>query len=267
MNIHITDKSLFENLKLATITKVRIGSHIYKTNNEDSDIDYLYIYATSDNELNSPFKVHHQLQYIENGIDHNFVSIHNFIHNCINGDSSINFEVIFSDELNNSCLDFLTDDIIKNNLITFTIIRAYLGFAKRDVKHFSKYKDDYNRKKRLGHIIRGYIYSYNMINNTFDFDLSNKEFKEIIDNISVSDYDEYLKVYSELIKNLRTELITLYDSKVLNIPKIIDVDTAIKINSNISELCNSGYYIDKKKNLKDFNTAIFINSLENWVEY
>lgn len=34
MNIHFKDKELFENLKLATIAKVKIGSHLYGTQNE-----------------------------------------------------------------------------------------------------------------------------------------------------------------------------------------------------------------------------------------
>lgn len=32
MNIHFTDKELFEKLKLATIVKVKVGSHMYGTN-------------------------------------------------------------------------------------------------------------------------------------------------------------------------------------------------------------------------------------------
>ena len=82
MNIHFKNKELFEKLKSATIAKVIVGSHMYGTNTESSDIDYLYIYATSENELNSFIKVHHQLQYKEDGIDHNFVSLHNFLNNC-----------------------------------------------------------------------------------------------------------------------------------------------------------------------------------------
>jgi len=63
MNIHFNDKELFEKLKSATIAKIVVGSNMYGTQNSSSDIDYLYIYATSENELNSFVKVHHQLQY------------------------------------------------------------------------------------------------------------------------------------------------------------------------------------------------------------
>jgi predicted nucleotidyltransferase len=267
MNIHITNKTLFESLKLATIAKVRIGSHIYKTNNKDSDEDFLYIYATSINESNSPFKVHHQLQYKENNIDYNFVSLHNFIHNCINGDSTINFEVIFSDELEGTSLEFITKDDIKNNLISYTIIKSYLGLARRDVKHINKYKDDYNRKKRLGHIIRGYIYANQMIEHSFDFNVCNKFFKNIIDDISVSEYNNYLNTYSKNIDELRKELNNKFNIGKLGLPKILNVETAIKIESEILNLCESDYYKDKQMRLKDFDTSIFIDSLENWVSY
>lgn len=47
MNIHFTDKELLNKLKSATIAKVVIGSNMYGTNTEKSDVDYLYIYATS----------------------------------------------------------------------------------------------------------------------------------------------------------------------------------------------------------------------------
>ena len=33
MNIHFTDIELFEKLKKTTLTKVKVGSHMYGTNN------------------------------------------------------------------------------------------------------------------------------------------------------------------------------------------------------------------------------------------
>src|ERR1700749_424554 len=99
MNIHFKDKELFENLKHATLAKVRIGSHLYGTNDSESDEDFLHIYATSEKELQSFIWTNHQLQYKTDGNDHNFISLHAFIRNCVNGDSTINFEVIHSTEL------------------------------------------------------------------------------------------------------------------------------------------------------------------------
>ena len=69
MNIHFANKELFEKLKSATIVKCLVGSRIYGNHTNGSDYDYLHIYATSENELNSFIKVHHQLQYKEDGID------------------------------------------------------------------------------------------------------------------------------------------------------------------------------------------------------
>ena len=136
MNIHIKDENLFNNLKDATIFKMKIGSHLYKTNNINSDTDYLYIYATSKNELLSYINSHHQLQYKENNVDYIFVSLHNFMKNIINGDSPINFEVIQTDEFNTSCLSWISDH--KTNFITYTTIRSYLGICRRDIKQFHK---------------------------------------------------------------------------------------------------------------------------------
>ena len=60
MNIHFEDKILFEKLKSATIVRCLVGSRCYGTHTLDSDHDYLYIYATSENELNSFITTHHQ---------------------------------------------------------------------------------------------------------------------------------------------------------------------------------------------------------------
>jgi predicted nucleotidyltransferase len=83
MNIHITDIELFEKLSISTIFSIEIGSKMYGLDNDNSDRDILCIYATSDNELNSFYMTHHQIQYKENNTDYIFVNIHNFIRNCL----------------------------------------------------------------------------------------------------------------------------------------------------------------------------------------
>lgn len=266
MNIHFKDKELFENLKLATIAKVKVGSHLYGTNDifGKSDEDYLYIYATSDNELKSFIWTNHQLQYKEEGIDHNFVSIHSFIRNCLNGDSTINFEVIQSDELLGTRLDFLTEN--KKAFHTYTIIRSYLGLCNRDVKHYYKASTDLLKKKRLGHIVRGWLYAFDLLHNEFDFNSLNEELKIRLKNLDVSNNDN-LKNYKELIPNLRTELNQKLDSNTLGLSKLIRVDDAKIINDKLLELVNSDSYRYRQSYIEDFDMNYFINAFENWVEY
>ncbi len=262
MNIHFTDKELFEKLKSATITKVLIGSHMYGTQNSASDIDYLYIYATSENELNSFIKVHHQLQYKENGIDHNFVSLHNFLHNCLNGDSTINFEVINSTSLIGTDIEFLYN--YRKTFLTYTIIRSLLGLARRDSKHFFSAKTEYDKEKKLKHVIRGYLYSRDMIDNNFDFDRCNKELLGITIDVSTT---KQLKDYDSKISELRNVLTEKFNSKTLGLAQHINVKEGLEISKIFLEYCKSDSFKNKRNILKDFDLSDFINSFENWVEY
>lgn len=262
MNIHFKDEKLFEQLKLATIVKVKVGSHLYGTANMygTSDEDYLYIYVTSENELKSFIWTNHQLQYKEDGIDHNFVSVHSFIRNCLNGDSTINFEVIQSDELIGTELEFLTHN--KKAFHTYTIIRSYCGFVKRDFKHWFKTKTREEERKKLGHIARGFIYAYELIKNRFDFNSCNEELKNLINKFD-SDFYNSAKCYAETAEKLRKEL----NNNTLGLAKIIRTDDAKIINDQLLELVNSDYFKDKQSYIEDFDMNYFINAFENWVEY
>jgi predicted nucleotidyltransferase len=264
MNIHFTDKKLFEQLQKATLAKVIVGSHLYGTNNEKSDIDYLYIYATSQNEMFSAIKTHHQLQYKENNIDYNFVSLHSFICNILNGDSTINFEVVQSDLLKDSVLDFLYE--IRNEFITYTVIKSYLGLARRDVKHYHKADTEYLKKKRLGHIIRGYLYARDMLYNKFNFELINKELISILNTIDVSN-NKLLKEYDKEISNLRNELNDKLNNKTLNLAQHLSVDASKKITEELIYLCDSDIFKQKQNHLNNFDMSYYLEAYENWVSY
>lgn len=267
MNIHFTDKKLFRNLQSATIAKVVVGSHMYGTNNENSDVDYLYIYATSHNELTSAIQTHHQLQYIDDeGNDHNFVSLHSFIRNALNGDSTINFEVIQSNVLSSTQIYWLNSINLKEAFCTYTIIRSYLGLCRRDVKHYHKANTDYLKKKRLGHIIRGALYASDLINNNFQFDLVNKDFKRIYNELDVSNNNE-LKKYDAHVSNLRNILNEKLNNKTLGLAQNMDIENAMILTNYINAFCASQYFKDKQEYLKDFDMSYFINAFENWVEY
>ncbi len=270
MNIHFKDKELFENLKLATIAKVKVGSHLYGTNGmyddseHTSDEDFLYIYATSENELKSFIWTNHQLQYKEDGIDHNFVSVHSFIRNCLNGDSTINFEVIQSDELQGTKLAFLNEN--KEAFKTYQIIRSYLGFARRDIKYYYKTKTEYEKKKQLEHIIRGFLYSYDLIHTNFKFKLINLNLKDKIKDLDVNTND-VLKKYDFCITNTRIDLNERLNNNTLGLAKIIRTDDAKIINDQLLDLQTTDYWKEKKEYIADFNMNLFINAFENWVEY
>lgn len=262
MNIHFEDRILFEKLKSATIAKVLVGSHMYKSNNELSDTDYLYIYATSENELYSFIKTHHQLQYKEDNIDYNFVSLHNFLYNTLKGDSTINFEVINSDSLIGTDLRFLNYN--KDAFLTYTIIRSYLGLCRRDIKCFFSAKTDYDKEKRLKHIVRGSIYARYMLDNNFEFNKCNDMFRAVEIDITTS---KQLKSYEKIVSDLRYVLNEKFASKTLGLAQHMNVESGVKITKDLLDYCKTESFKNKQAFLSDFNLDIFINSYENWVEY
>jgi len=264
MNIHITDKVLVRSLMNATLAKVKVGSHMYGTNTEKSDIDYLYIYATPENELNSVIKTHHQLQYKEDGIDYNFVSLHTFLHNILNGDSTINFEVLQTYSLINTPLEWLHK--YNHSFITYTIIRSYLGLCRRDVKHYHKCNNDYDRTKRLGHVIRGILYAQDMINHTFDMNKSHIKLKEELLKADVStNFD--IRKYEKIVSETRLLLNEKFENKTLNLSQHMNVDDGKIFTIELLDFCKSNNFKIKQDMLKDFDMSYFINAFENWVKY
>lgn len=268
MNIHFTDKELFERLKAATLAKVIVGSHLYGTNTLESDLDWLHIYATSENELKSFVWTNHQLQYKEDGVDHNFVSLHSFVRNIINGDSTINFEVVHSDALENTILELLMH--MKDIFNTYTMIRSYNGLAKRDCKHWIKAKTDRDRLKKYGHIVRGYIYAQLLMHRTFRFDLANKAlihhmsyFKSGEKTLSIDNVHEY----NDLLDIQRKELNSLLESKDLKLAKVMKVQDGLDLEMSLKLLQYKGEFLQKQNKLKLFDMDIFINAFENWVSY
>lgn len=266
MNIHFTDIKLFEKLKLATLAKVRVGSYLYGNNNENSDQDWLYIYATSEAEINSLFHTNHQLQYKEDGIDHNFVSLHTFIKNIINGDSTINYEVIQSDILIGTELSWLVP--MKNIFNTYNIIKSYNGLAKRDCKHFSKGVTDYDKKKRLGHIIRGYIYA-DMINKEFNFNKANSVFIDTINRLEQENNINLntVKAYSDMLDEQRKELNKRLDNKTLELAKNFLPIDGLLLNSIFKTFVDMDKFKSKQLEMTYIDMKLFINAFENWVSY
>lgn len=131
MNIKITKE---EHLLLMDRREefIVIGSHLYGTNNESSDRDILCFYT--DNEVDySGLPNHHQFQYDGEDTDYIWTTKQQFMRNLQSGDSTINADVVMF-------TDYLTDDpILKLKIVhTYKIIRAFLGFANRDIKQINK---------------------------------------------------------------------------------------------------------------------------------
>jgi len=266
MNIHFTDKELFEKLKAASIVRVLVGSHMYGTNNADSDIDYLYIYATSDNELNSFIQTHHQLQYKEEGIDHNFVSLHTFLKNTINGDSPMNFEVIHSGSFQGTMLEFLYDN--RNRFNTYTVLKAYLGMARRDAKFYHKESTTKGKAKKLGHVQRADIYCHTLLNHNFDFTTCNIILKDVIkNNLTLVENNFAIRSADENISRLRNLMNDHLNAGTLGMAQKMNIIDSKILTCALQELMMNNTYLSHKAVLENFDIGMFLNAFENWVEY
>jgi len=257
MNIHIKNKSLFNRLLKSTIFSTEIGSKMYKTSDEKSDTDILHIYKTSDLELNSILNSHHQLQFKENNIDYIFSSLHSFLRNTLSGDSTINFEVINSENLINSKLNFLYEN--RKSFYTYKIMRSYLGFGRRDLKQINLGKGKRGKNKKLFHAYRCYKSCLDIYNGEFNSIINNPksfEIKEKIFNNEDYKYRDFLKnSLKDEIDNLRNKINSDYnDGKLINFMKIKDLSF---IDSMINSIMKDNILKKMDFNRKEINGIIY----------
>jgi predicted nucleotidyltransferase len=262
MNIHFDNKEVFEELKKLTIFKTKIGSWIYGTNDEFSDVDILYIYVPSYDEVNSIGSNHHQYQYKEDGIDHIFVDIYNFIRNTLNGDSTINIEVINNPNLIGTDLTFLYN--MRLSFSNHKIIRSYLGMARRDLKHISNGKSNKDKNKKLNHVLRGYTFCKLILNNEFRpfIEKDSELYKEMESNKLITCSRQRHEIASELsekVSILREEVNTKLDSNTLGFPQYMNINDMYSLDEHLSKwtkiwrkrLGDSNYYNEIKYYIYD----------------
>jgi predicted nucleotidyltransferase len=184
MNIHFSDRSLFDQLCASTVARVRVGSHTYGLEDAESDVDTFYVYAPSKTERNSFTFTHHQLQYKDGGADHIFANVFTFIRNTLNGDSVLNFEAIHNPALATTPLGFLYE--MRDAFVNIKVIRAYLGLARRDLKQIGNAADTRSKNKRLIHAHRGLLFAQGLWDGTFSLtpDVSFRERMEAIKTIT-----------------------------------------------------------------------------------
>jgi len=238
MNIHFAEEHNLTNvLDKLTVLKVQVGSNMYNLDTEDSDIDYLSIYVEPSYNRNTILWEHHQLQYKNSNVDYNYTTLQNFIRNILTGDSTINFEVLWSDDLRNSSLSFLYD--MRHDFINYNIIRSYLGLASRDLKNWRKLTKNGNTKesnKKLSHFVRGVLYAQRLLQNEFNLTENATTLLDIkLGNIS--EYSIYNKIihYESLMNDLRQELNNKLKANKIN--KIIDLSALNLIDCKIQEYC------------------------------
>tara|TARA_R110000737_G_scaffold213289_4_gene230427 strand:- start:170 stop:1015 length:846 start_codon:yes stop_codon:yes gene_type:complete len=236
MNIHIEDEVLFEELKRISVFNIEIGSRMYGTNNEESDRDILYIYIPSQDEMNSISSSHHQYQFKENGIDHIFTDIFTFIKNTLNGDSTINFEVINSEKIEHSNLDWLVSyrDYFRN----YKILRAYLGRARKDLKQMKSMSNIKDCTKKVSHGIRCYQFACDVLENSFQSLWDDKYHYDILATTRAMTNKrkvyELASEYEMKISVLRERVNHLLDSGKLGMEQYMSKEAIVKLDLSLS---------------------------------
>lgn len=159
MNIKIS-KSEHDFLQEYVLESVLMGSKLYGVDTDKSDTDLLCIYSTPIEWTGHKFNAFpniHQFQYTdtEQNIDYIYTSEDQFYWNLFSGDSTINADIcLFSEKAK------VLGEQKLYILRTYKIIKAYLGFAKRDLVKGTSIKQD-----KLCHGTRSTYIAYCLLNN------------------------------------------------------------------------------------------------------
>lgn len=268
MNVQITDERLIDNLQHSTFELFEFGSSLYGLDSENSDVDQVAIYARPNFHQQSFMWEHHTLQVASEEKDTVYSTLQEFVRNLLTGDSLYNFEIIHSEAARNSRLHFLYDNA--SDFYNFTIIRAYLGFARRDLKH--SLKDG----KRFSHAIRCYhaaemIFNENRYCN--DYREVYPEVYELMHSLKFDTYNggrkeraELLDLYKHKVEVLREKLRLAFDNgdHHFQLSRYMDTEKLKNLDRWVVRICRSMWYGDYERN---FTIEKLYDVMENGIDY
>lgn len=273
MNIHLKTSQQSNLLAESRLIEVEVGSKLYGINNDKSDTDRLSIFAESRLSQNSFVWTHNQYQYKTEYIhkssgqvehmDFLYCSLRTFIRNILTGDSTMNYEVLYSKEFREDG-EFCFLHHFRFKFKSYQLLRSYLGLARRDLKSYAKGKDP----KKLHHALRG-LWAYKRIyedSYTNEIEKSDPEtFRKLmhIKNGAMNDKDS---------KDLYTYLLNEVDlcRKALNddldngkIQKMMSVPDMMALDRWLMEFCDSKEYKEKQtdaiQNIQESYDSLFNN--------
>lgn len=244
MNIHV-DKKTFLSLRQATLVSIKMGSSMYGLSNSESDVDFLHIIATPTGWNNSLVWTHHNLQYKETGVDHVFTTLQNFIRNILKGDSTINYECLYSAEIKESPLNFIAD--YRLEFKNYSLLRSYLGLVRRDLKLFSQSYDS----KKLFHALRGLWTVKQVIKDSYSNDIKSVDLEFYnylysLKNKQITDRKILIAKMKETqteTDGLRSDLTKKLENKTLD--RIMNPENMKKLDDKFKEFCLTQDYLNK----------------------
>lgn len=265
MNIHFNNRDLFNSLKSSALETVSFGSKLYNLETDSSDSDVLYIHAEASNLKNSFIWEHHQLQFKDQNIDHIFTSLQLFLRNLMTGDSTINFEVLHSEEFKNGDFKFLYD--FRHEFYNYNIIKSYLGLAKRDLKQVQS--NSFINYKKLSHAYRGIVSAEAILNKNYDNLLSQyqddyKVIKSLKVTQSCGDVQSLINSLELRMNNLRDELNIKLNQRTIT--RVLSVNSMGKLDSWLDSFAGSENYLNKQAKLT-IDKNLYYEVLEEGLRY
>lgn len=265
MNIHIQDQELFQSLRQATLVEIEVGSALYGLKDAESDTDILCIYVPSVNKVNSFLNLHHILQYKDqaNRTDYIFEDLFSFVRNCLSGDSSINFEALHTEALQNADLSFLYQQ--RKSFYNYNIAKAYLGFGRRDRKFLQASLSQREQAKKLTHIYRSYLFCQSLVKG--DLALKDQRLIDAYSEYLLMTYDQKVMEADRICAEIDT-----YRKDVLNImlekrqiARFMDQQSQMLLDQSLHVFCLSENFKNKQLDFRDL--ALFYRANEHGINY
>lgn len=206
MNLKIT-KEDHKELLLYKTHQVVIGSHMYGINTSKSDKDILCVYKMPEYWERFKFPNVHQLQYTEGGVDYIWTTAEQFWRNQRSGESTINSDAlmwvpyIFTGNTN--------PELTLKYVRTYKVIKAYLGFAKRDLKK--------GTRESIFHAARGLFCAECIMNGVLPEVSVIKDLFTVYQHLSLESYMKFKKDLEKEQKEFRVKLQKMYESHELEL--------------------------------------------------
>lgn len=267
MNIHISDEKIIRTLENSTVECFEFGSKLYGLDNKNSDIDDVAIVAQNHFFANSFLWEHHSLQKASPERDTIFTTMQLLVRNLMTGDSVAYFEIINDENCKGTILEFLYDR--REWFYNFSTIRAYLGYARRDIKHARE------SGKRFSHAVRCY-YAAKMLfndlvyyNNIKDYDPVGYQYLHALKNethdMSVRELGKDIQTFKDSIDSLRKQVGEKFNN-IIHEPmyRYMSVERLKEIDQFVIEFSRKHVY---NGDMNDVSIDVLYDVLEHGIRY
>lgn len=223
------DERLRNELEVSVFATGLMGSHCHGLNDEQSDTDYIKLFY----DPNYADTIHwdsYGFQYKTATSDENYQEIRSYIRNLIIGDSPADYEALMYGFVSDSDDWKVIESWLKLNIKSYSLMKSYLGYIKKDIKDARKIITSTSKCRalfnKMSHISRGISTVINLIHDrpyAFGTNTDSFEFKEA-KSFKDGTNDEYessafiadlLKSDEVLVESIRTNINMKLESNLI----------------------------------------------------